>query len=482
MPRSEGIPFSTCPATGRLSGTEHFGVAQQDVLPIARMRKGLYPASTYDPACPVGSYWDSTIADPGWRHPAPLQAQVGAEVVIVGGGLTGLSTALHLARDHGIHAYLLEAGSLGWGASGRNGGFCGVGSSHLTHTQMVRRVGLAETERYYRDQWQAVETVQELAASEGFSLEAQGQGCYAVAHRPQAWSELEAEYQICTQVAGYPAQLLNPKELRERGFNSQENHGALHIGVGFGLNPLKLTQGLAQAAHRWGAKLYSGSPVTAWEKVGSHHCCHTPGGTVRARHLVIATNGYTPEALYPQLAGSLLPALSNILVTRPLTPQEQKAQGWWDPTPLYDMRRLLFYYRLLPDGRLLFGGRGGTRDTPTERQQLRTWMTRQLYRLFPAWEGVEIEYAWNGLVCLSRQFHPHIGPSPADPSLWYGLAYHGSGVATAVWAGKMLAQEIAGIPSQMSALFRQPPRSFPLPWLRLHYLRLGYLWWQLTDG
>lgn len=83
------------------------------------MRKGLYPASTYDPACPVGSYWDSTIADPGWRHPAPLQAQVGAEVVIVGGGLTGLSTALHLARDHGIHACLLEAGSLGWGASGR---------------------------------------------------------------------------------------------------------------------------------------------------------------------------------------------------------------------------------------------------------------------------------------------------------------------------------------------------------------------------
>ena len=441
-----------------------------------------YPARTYDPSYPVGSYWDSTIADSSWRHPAPLQGQVEAEVAIIGGGFTGLSTALHLVRDHGISACLLEAGSLGWGASGRNGGFCGVGASCLTHAQMVRRVGLAETERYYRDQWQAVETVQELAATEGFSLDAQGQGWYAVAHRPSAWQELEAEYQIYTQVAGYPVQLLSPKELRERGFDSRENYGALHIGIGFGLNPLKLTQGLAQAARRWGAQLYSASPVIAWEKVGSYHLCHTPGGTVRARHLVIATNGYTPAHLYPQLAGSLLPALSNILVTRPLTPQEQKAQGWWNPTPLYDMRRLLFYYRLLPDGRLLFGGRGGTRDTPTERRQLRTWMTRQLYRLFPAWEGVEIEYAWNGLVCLSRQFHPHIGPSPADPSLWYGLAYHGSGVATAVWAGKMLAQEIAGIPSQMSALFRQPPRAFPLPWLRLHYLRLGYLWWQLTDG
>jgi glycine/D-amino acid oxidase-like deaminating enzyme len=441
-----------------------------------------YPARTYDPSYPVGSYWDSTIADSSWRHPAPLQGQVEAEVAIIGGGFTGLSTALHLVRDHGISACLLEAGSLGWGASGRNGGFCGVGASCLTHAQMVRRVGLAETERYYRDQWQAVETVQELAATEGFSLDAQGQGWYAVAHRPSAWQELEAEYQIYTQVAGYPVQLLSPKELRERGFDSRENYGALHIGIGFGLNPLKLTQGLAQAARRWGAQLYSASPVIAWEKVGSYHLCHTPGGTVRARHLVIATNGYTPAHLYPQLAGSLLPVLSNIVVTRPLTPVEQKAQGWWDPTPVYDTRRLLFYYRLLPDGRLLFGGRDGTCDDPGQRQRLQAWMVQRLYRLFPAWEGVEIEYAWNGLVCLSRQLHPHIGPSPTDPSLWYGLAYHGSGVATGVWAGKILAQDIAGNRPQISALFRQPPRVFPFPGLRLHYLRLGYLWWQLIDG
>ena len=441
-----------------------------------------YPARTYDPSYPVGSYWDSTIADSSWRHPAPLQGQVEAEVAIIGGGFTGLSTALHLVRDHGISACLLEAGSLGWGASGRNGGFCGVGASCLTHAQMVRRVGLAETERYYRDQWQAVETVQELAATEGFSLDAQGQGWYAVAHRPSAWQELEAEYQIYTQVAGYPVQLLSPKELRERGFDSRENYGALHIGIGFGLNPLKLTQGLAQAARRWGAQLYSASPVIAWEKVGSYHLCHTPGGTVRARHLVIATNGYTPAHLYPQLAGSLLPVLSNIVVTRPLTPAEQKAQGWWDPTPVYDTRRLLFYYRLLPDGRLLFGGRDGTCDDPAQRQRLQAWMVQRLYRLFPAWEGVEIEYAWNGLFCLSRQLHPHIGPSPTDPSLWYGLAYHGSGVATGVWAGKILAQDIAGNRPQISALFRQPPRVFPFPGLRLHYLRLGYLWWQLIDG
>ncbi len=442
--------------------------------------KALYPASTYDPACPVGSYWDSTLETHIWRHPAPLQQEVSADVAILGGGLTGLSTALHLARDHHIQAHVLEAGSLGWGASGRNGGFCGVGASNLSHAQMVKRVGSTETERYYQDQRQAVEGVQALAEAEGFSVDPQGQGCYVVPHRPQYWRELEADHQLYTQVAGYPARLFTAEELRANGFDSQENYGALNIGVGFGLNPLKLTQGLAESAQKRGAQLYSSSPVIAWGKVGSWYHCHTPGGTIRAKQLVIATNGYTPEALY--LAGSLLPVLSNILVTRPLTPEEQKAQGWWDPTPLYDTRRLLFYYRLLPDGRLLFGGRGGTRDTPEERRRLRGWMTQRLYRLFPAWQGVEIQYFWNGLACLSRQLHPHIGRSDTDPSLWYGLAYHGSGVATAVWAGEMLAQEIAGIPSQMSALFRQPLRSFPWPGLRLHYLRLAYRWAQWIEG
>ncbi|MCJ2544068.1 NAD(P)/FAD-dependent oxidoreductase [Thermostichus vulcanus] len=446
------------------------------------LEKALYPPSTYDPALPVGSYWDTTLADLSWRDPAPLQQDVSCDVAILGGGLTGLSAALHLARDHHIQAHLLEAGSLGWGASGRNGGFCGVGASNLSHAGMVKRVGQAETERYYQDQRQAVEGVLALAEAEGFSVDPQGQGCYVVAHRPQSWRELEADHLIYTQVAGYPARLLTAAELREQGFNSQENYGALHIGVGFGLNPLKLTQGLAESARQRGAQLYSRSPVLAWEKVGSWHLWHTAGGVLRAKQVIVATNGYTPEALHPTLQGSLLPVLSNILVTRPLTASEKEAQGWWDPTPLYDTRRLLFYYRLLPDGRLLFGGRGGTRDTPAERQRLRDWMTQRLYTLFPAWQGVEIEHFWNGLACVSRQLHPHIGCSSADPSLWYGLAYHGSGVATAVWAGQKLAQESAGIPAQMSALFRQPLRSFPWPGLRLHYLRLVYRWAQWMEG
>lgn len=445
-------------------------------------RGALYPPSTYDPACPVGSYWDTTLTDLSWRDPAPVQQDVSCDVAIVGGGLTGLSAALHLARDHHIQAHVLEAGSLGWGASGRNGGFCSVGASNLPHAWMVKRVGQAETVRYYQDQRQAVEGVLELAQTEGFSVDPQGQGCYVVAHRPQYWRELEADHSIYTQVAGYPARLLTATELREQGFDSQENYGALNLGVGFGLNPLKLTQGLAQSARQRGAQLYSRSPLVAWEKIGSWHHWQTPGGTVRARQVIVASNGYTPEALHLSLKGSLLPVLSNILVTRPLTQAEKEAQGWWDPTPLYDTRRLLFYYRLLPDGRLLFGGRGGTRDTPEERRHLQSYMHQQMRRLFPAWKAVEIEHFWNGLACLSRQMHPHIGRSGADPSLWYGLAYHGSGVATAVWAGQKLAQEIAGIPSPMSALFRQPLRSFPWPSLRLHYLRLAYCWAQWTEG
>lgn len=454
-------------------------VSPLKTFPVSR---SLYPPSTYDPTYPVGSYWETTLVDCSWRTPPPLQQEVTCEVAILGGGLTGLSAALHLARDHHIQAHVLEAGSLGWGASGRNGGFCCVGASNLSYAQMVKRVGLEETQRYYQDQREAVEGILALAAAEGFSVDPQGQGCYVVAHRPRAWRDLEAEHAILTRVAGYPAQLLTAAELQEQGFHSRENYGALQIGVGFGLNPLQLTQGLAQSACRWGAKLYSHSPVLAWEKRGSWHIWHTPGGVVRARQVIVATNGYTPEALHPSLRGSLLPVLSSIVVTRPLTAQEQQAQGWWNRTPLYDTRQLLFYYRLLPDGRLLFGGRGGIRNTPVEQQRLRDWMVQRLYALFPAWEGVEIEYFWNGLVCLSRQLHPHIGRAAADPTIWYGLAYHGSGVATAVWAGQKLAQEIAGIPSRISALFRQPLRPFPWPQLRLQYLQVAYWWAQWRES
>ena len=135
----------------------------------------------------------------------------------------------------------------------------------------------------------------------------------------------------------------------------------------------------------------------------------TPLGTVTADRVLVATNGYTPEGLSPMLAGRVLPALSSILVTRPLTAAEQAAQGWTKPALVADTRQLLFYIRLLRDGRLLFGARGGTDASPAAFARQRAWMERRLGEKFPAWRGVGIDYAWWGLVCLASDRLPHLG-------------------------------------------------------------------------
>lgn len=442
----------------------------------------LYHAVVYDRSRAIGSYWETTDTPVDASCP-PLTETQTCDVAIIGSGFTGLSAALHLMRDHQIQVHLLDAGIPGWGASGRNGGFCCVGAARLSANALLQKFGLAETRRYYQEQRQAVELVRQLAEDEEIDIQAQGNGEIEVAHHPSRLAELEAEQAFLNQVAGYPCQLWSRKDLAEYGFRSPEAHAALYIGVGFGLNPLRYCRGLARAVLKRGGIIHAHSPVEAWEKDGGWHLLHTPGGTLKAQKVVVATNGYTQDQLHHAFAGRFLPVLSQIITTRPLTPAELAAQGWHTETPIYDTRTLLFYYRLLKDGRFLFGSRGGTRGSLEERDRHRDWMQQRLGEMFPAWQGIEISHSWNGLVCLSMANTPHIGQLSADPSVFYGLAYHGNGVATATWSGRAIARLVADqAPVEtLCAAFRQPFKRFPLPNLRQWYLRSAYLLYNLHD-
>jgi glycine/D-amino acid oxidase-like deaminating enzyme len=439
----------------------------------------LYHRDAYDRTLPIGSYWETTVEP--LSVPA-LQQSSSCEVAIIGGGLTGLSAALHLARDHGIEACVLEAGVPGWGASGRNGGFCCVGAAKLEPEQLLQKFGGAETIRFYQEQQAAVELVRELASSEAIAIDVQGEGEIIVAHHPSYIADLQTEYEFYKSVAGYPCAFWSQAELAEQGFSSSEAVAGLQMGVGFGLNPLKYSRGLAQAVLKWGGIIYAHSLVEAWEQQNGCHLLHTAGGTVRAKTVIIATNGYTEDRLHPSLTGCLLPALSQIITTRPLTSTELAAQGWRTETPIYDTHRPLFYYRLLKDGRLLFGSRGGTWGSATERERHRYWMQKRLGELFPAWKEIEITHSWNGFVCISSVLTPHIGQAD-DPTVFYGLAYHGSGVATSTWTGQTLANLVAGKiqPNDLCAVFRQSPQPFPLPALRPWWLRSRYWLYKMQD-
>jgi glycine/D-amino acid oxidase-like deaminating enzyme len=443
----------------------------------------LYDALVYDRTSPIGSYWETTVTPPPTAY-APLTHDQNCDVAIIGGGITGLSAALHLARDRHLHVHILEAGTPAWGASGRNGGFCCIGSTRLSNSTLLKTFGREETHRYFQDQRDGTHLVRELAASEQLDIDLQGDGEIESAHHPSRWADLEATYEFLTDVADYPCHLWPQKDLADYAFRSPEAYGALHVGVGFGINPMKYSLGLAQAAQQRGATIHAHSPVVAWEKHGAWHVLHTPTGTLRAKTVVVATNGYTDDRLHPDLSDRLLPVLSNIITTRPLTQTEQEAQGWHTETPVFDTRNLLFYYRLLKDGRFLFGSRGGTIGSGAEGDRRRREMTRRFQQLFPHWSHVEITHFWNGLVCFSAALTPHIGRLPEDPSVFYGLAYHGNGNATATWSGRTLSQLITGQlqPENLCAVVRQPLKKFPLPSLRIWYLRAAYTGYRIKDA
>lgn len=447
----------------------------------------LYDESLYRFAEAQPSYWEETAGERSLAA-RPLAANESCDVAVIGGGYTGLSAALHLARDFGIDVRVLEAGHIGWGASGRNGGFCSVGGTKLgIHTQ-IRRFGEQETRRYYQSQVEAVELVRALGRDEAIDFQPQGDAEITVAQSPRAFRDLEAEIDVLRRVLGLDVSLLSREAFREQRYDSPQQFGAMVLKPTFGLHPMRYVLGLARAAERRGVVLHARTCVAAWSKDGQDHVLETPGGRLRAKRVVVACNGFMPEHLHATLAGRPLPLQSNIVVTRPLTSAELAAHGWRNPCPTIEARNLYVYFRMLPDGRLMLGGRGDAGGAPRTAEQVYRRLERRIGAIWPHWREVAITHRWRGLVCFTFGLRPSIGKFPDDPSVSFGFGYHGNGVNTATWTGRELAYWLAGSnagdrpePQHLPALVRGLRPRFPLPALRRWYTRLGLAYYRLKD-
>ena len=193
--------------------------------------------------------------------------------------------------------------------------------------------------------------------------------------------------------------------------------------------------------------------------------------------MLLATNAYSDEAVPRWIGGRLLPALSRMLITRPLTVDERAAQGWTGFDLASDTRNLLHYFRLLPDGRFLFGGRGGTDLSPAGLERAMATLRARFERMFPVFAHAEIERSWSGLVCLALRRVPYVGPIDRMPGGYAALAYHGNGVAFGSYAGRLVADLMAGVDGaarRVPRIVARPLRRFPLPLLRRIYLKAAY--------
>ncbi len=443
----------------------------------------MYDANLYDRSLPPTSYWASEA--PPLELPRSLEGcgDVVYDVAILGAGFTGLSAAYHLAKRSKLTVCVLEAGKVGCGASGLNGGFCNVSPSRSPDS-LDKQYGETQTRAFMKGLYDGVELVRDLLSEEKIDAQPQFGGSYEVAHTPAAFSRLEMKAELLSRRFGIEGNLVSRDRFDEIGHRSPEQYGALHRPTGFCLDPLRFANGLALAAAQQGAEIYEDSPVERLEKHGAIHELTAGKSKLRARRLIIATNAYTPERLHSQFTARLMPVISHIITTRPLSREELDAQGWATTLGCGSTHATLFYYRILPDGRLMFGGPGDTTGTLSDASRNADRLLAAMRRRFPAWRTVTVSHSWRGLVCTSRKFAPSVGEAGGDPTVLYGLGYQGNGVATSTWTGKQLAAVTAGQES-LSEAFPDPMlglgAKFPLPALRPLYLRAALRLMRLRD-
>ena len=433
---------------------------------------------------PQPSYWEATASDlPDVGE--PLQGDASCEVAIIGGGYTGLSAAYHLAKNHQVDVRVLDAGHIGWGASGRNGGFCSMGGSFYGIDELIKHYGLDAARQHYKAQRDAVELVRDLVVSENIDARMQGDGELEVAHSPRAFSHAASTAEIFREQIGVETEIFDADEVRERFCDSAFQYGGTLQRPTFGLHRLRFAKGLAAATARRGATLHPLSEVLDWRKDGARHLLSTAAGTLRASTVVYATNGFLPERLHGDFFGVTLPLISAIVVTRPLSDDELAAHHWSTETPVFNTRPLMNYYRLLPDRRFMFGGRGHSTGDPAGSARNFERLIAALHRQWPEWRNAAIEYKWHGFICVTRRLTPCIGRLDDDDSVYFGFGYHGNGVNNSNWTGKQIADWIGSgqktCPESIPALMRGLADRFPLPGLRLRYLQTALTWKRVVD-
>lgn len=422
------------------------------------------------------SYWAETCPD---HHGPQLENDMDTEVVIIGAGYTGLSCAYHLLSEHQIQPLVLEANSVAWGCSGRNAGFVLNGSGRLSLPEIQARWGSDIAHQVHSEFRGAIDTVSALIEKGKIQCSQTQAGYLKLAHKPSVVKQLQQQEQLLRQQFNDQVQYLSADTIHSEYLNGHQVYGGLYYPYSFGINPLQLAKGYEQMVQEAGGEIYLNSPALSIEQRTDHLVIQTPNARVRAKKLVFATNGYTVNQVHTALDKKHFPVLSSIIVTAPLS-QKQLAQCGIKPGLLVmDTRELKYYYRLLPDNRILFGGRGAISGKQANHPIYQQRLLQALHQSYPALKGTKAEYFWSGWISVSIDDYPRI--YQYDNQVFYSMGYCGSGVSFATQAGKRLAEQVAGRANTQLPFMQTPLNPFPLA----RYRRLGlwgfYHWGRFKD-
>ncbi|WP_299205533.1 FAD-binding oxidoreductase [uncultured Amphritea sp.] len=414
-------------------------------------------------------YVDSANASP--EYPA-LTGEHQADICIIGAGYTGLSAALHLA-EKGYSVTLLESETIGWGASGRNGGQVCPGHN-MGHAELIKKVGREAADSLWDMSLDSVQLVKDLIAEHQISCDLK-QGVMHVSAKPGHVAEMRDSVAYKHKVLGYDKIRFVPDDEVQAMLGTERYFGGEYWEDAVHLHPLNYALGLASAAVKAGVTIHEHSKVTGYTS-GNNAEVRTASGVVKTQYILLACNGYLGK-LEPRVAGKIMPINNFIIATEPLSDELCRTINR-DDVAVADSRFVINYFKLSGDNRLLWGG--GENYSSRFPSDIPNFVRPYMLNFYPQLKDVKIDYGWGGTLAITLNRMPHF--DRINDNLFVAQGYSGHGVALATLGGKLMAEAISGSAEKFDTFRRVPTATFPGgTLLRWPGLVAGMLYFSLRD-
>ncbi|NCF16352.1 MAG: FAD-dependent oxidoreductase [Gammaproteobacteria bacterium] len=415
--------------------------------------------------------WYVATADGIQDRPA-LEEDLTADVCVIGGGFTGLSAALNLA-ELGKSVVLLEAERIGFGASGRNGGLVGSGQ-RIEVMDAEKQFGVERSRQLWNFAELAKDEIRNRVEKHGIDCDLQ-KGQFVGVHKRSYVGWAQELSDVLTERYDYPFCNAVDREEVPDYVATRNYFEGFYDPEALTLHPLNYTLGLARAAEKAGVKVFENSRVTTYSRTDPA-IVKTATGQVKASFIVLACNGYLGN-LEPRSAGKIMPINNFMIATEPLGAERAREliSGRFG---VHDTRFVVNYYRISDDHRLLFGG--GENYRPGFPKDIGKFVRPYMLKIFPQLKDVGVDYAWGGTLSVTVNRLPHLGR--LEPNVYFGQGYSGHGISTANFAGKVIAEAVAGVSGRFDVFAGLPTHTFPGgTMLRYPGMVLGMLYYTLKD-